>query len=176
MQIAPGREKGKPEKISLPLHLLYRALYFLPYAMLMVAGLVDEIVQKRHETSLARQMRKAGRLMKWQAFAEELKSGHGTVIIERFSLHAVTRIWWTQEELSAGDRLHSGLFSECSKGPACDFCALIESLYTSPANGQAYLVAPPTGKKEECRKEVDSITEARHITTRGSDRSRKSKS
>jgi hypothetical protein len=176
MQIPLGREKRKSDKISLPLYLLLWAFYLFVGVILMLVSLADEILQKRREASFARRMREAGRFMEWQTFAQELKSGHGTAIIERFSFHDLMRIWWTQEELSAGDSLHTGLLSECSMDPACDLCAHIESRYTSPVNGQAYLVARPAGKKEEFRMKVESVAEARHITTRGSVPSGKSKS
>jgi hypothetical protein len=175
MQIPLGWEKRKSDKISLPLYLLLWAFYLFVGVILMLASLADELIQRRREASLAKRMTEAGRLMEWQTFVQELKSGHGTAIIERFSFYALTRIWWTQEKLSAGDSLHTGLVSECSMDLACDFCAHIESLYTSPVNGQAYLVARPAGKKEEYRMKVESVTEARHITMRGSVPSGKSK-
>ena len=176
MQTRLGAEKRKSEKISPALSFLYWAFYFLACVILIPASLVGEIVQKRREASFARRMREAGRFMEWQTFAQELKSGHGTAIIECFSFSGPTRIWWTQEELSAGDSSHTGLLSECSMDRACDFCAHIRSLYTSPENGKAHLVARPAGKKKEYRKKLESVTEARHIRTCGSVPSRKSES
>jgi hypothetical protein len=175
MQTALGPDKRKSEKISLPLSLVYWAFYFLVRVILVPISLVGEIVQKWREASFARRMREAGRFMEWQAFAQELKSGHGTAIIERFSFYGPARIWWTQDEL-IGDSLHTGVLPECSMNRACDFCAHIQSLYTSPENGKAHLVARPAGMTEEYRKKVESVTGTRHITTRGSVPSRKSKS
>jgi hypothetical protein len=169
-------EKQKSKKLSSPLSLLYWAFYFLGRGILTAASLVGEIVQKRREASFARRMRAAGRFMEWQTFAQELKSGHGTAIIECFLFPGSTRIWWTQEELSPGDSSHTGVLSEYSMDRACDFCAHIQNLYTSPENGKARLVARPAGTEEEYRLKVESVTEARHITTRGSVPSRKSKS
>jgi len=168
MQSALGREERKSEKISPLFSLLHWAFYLFACVIFMPASFVGEIVQKRREASFARRMREAGRFMEWQMFAQELKSGHGTAIIECFSLFGPTRIWWTQEELNAGDSSHTGVLSECSTDRACDFCAHIQSFYTSPENGKAQLVARPAGKKEEYRKKLESVTEARHITTTGS--------
>ena len=176
MQTTLGQEKRKSEKISSPLSLLYWAFYFLAFVMLTAASLIGEIVQKRREASFTRRMKEAGRFMEWQTFAQELKSGHGTAIIECFLFPGSPRIWWTQEELSPGDSSHTGVLSEYSMDRACDFCAHIQSLYTSAENGKAHLVARPAGKKEEYSKKLESVTEARHITTRGTVPSRKSKS
>lgn len=175
IQTVLGWEKQKSEKGSSPLSLLYWAFHFLGRGILTAASLVGEIAQKRREASFARRMTEAGRFMEWQTFAQELKSGHGTAIIECFSFPGSTRIWWTQEELSPADSTHTGVLSEYSMDRACDFCAHIQSVYTSPENGRAHLVARPAGKKEECRMKLESVTEARHITTRGSVPSRKSK-
>jgi hypothetical protein len=176
MQTALGREMQKSEKLSSPLSLLYWAFYFPARVILTAASSVGEIVQKRREASFTSRMREAGRFMEWRTFAQELKSGHGTAIIECFSFPGSTRIWWTAEELSPSDGLHTGVLSEYSMDQACDFCAQIQSLYTNPENGKAHLVACLVGKDEEYRMKLESVTGARHITMRGSVTPRKFKS
>jgi hypothetical protein len=168
--------KRKSMQIPLPLSLLLWALFFLAGVISMPFSLVGAIVQKRKEARFARRMKEAGRFMKWQTFEQELKSGHGTAIVECFSLEGPARIWWTQEELSAPESSHRGMFTGCLMNPACNLCVQVQSLYTSSENGKANLVARPAGKKGEYRKIMESVTEARHITTRGSVPTHKSKS
>jgi hypothetical protein len=163
----PGPKKRKSVEIPLPLSLLLLPFFFLAGVISLPITLVGAIIQKRQEAKFANRMNKADRLLEWQTFEQQLESGHGTAIIEYFSLKGPVRLWWTQEQPSVPENSHRGGLPECLMGQVCDFCAQMRSLYTSPEGGKAKLVALRSGQKGENHKRMESVRKARHITTHG---------
>jgi hypothetical protein len=95
-----GPKKRTSAEISLPLSLLFWALFPLAGVISIPFSLVGAIIQKRQEARFARRMNEAGRFMQWEMFAQKLKSGHGTAIIEHFSLEGPARIGTSPGECS----------------------------------------------------------------------------
>jgi hypothetical protein len=44
-------------------------------------------------------MKENGRTIDWARFIREIKDGHGTLIVERFSFKGPIRTWWTKDNV-----------------------------------------------------------------------------
>jgi hypothetical protein len=73
--------------------LLVGAALFIPYTA------VTRRLRARREQQFSHSMRISGRTMEWARFSSEIKDGHGTLIVERFSFKGPIRMWWTADNV-----------------------------------------------------------------------------
>lgn len=78
--------------LMLPL-LLVGAPLSIPYTA------VARRLRARRERQFSQSMRVTGRTMDWARFIREMKDGHGTLIVERFSFKGPIRMWWTDDNV-----------------------------------------------------------------------------
>jgi hypothetical protein len=164
-----------PDKGASPLESFLNLLVFLvalPFLLIgvIIAGPITRRQRAKRRREIAKfeaRMREAGRLMEWPDFAQQVESGKGTAIIERFSYKDGVRIWWTQDQLQASDEPHTELYPGCFDAPPCDFCLQVRDRYTSSAGGKAMLVSIPPVIPGEVRPVNDVIKRSRHVAING---------
>lgn len=77
--------------VGLPL-LCVAAVLSIPYGVAMVFWIWQR------EARLKRRLARSGRLSKWAAISEKLKTGDGTLIVEQANKES-QRVWWTPQPL-----------------------------------------------------------------------------
>jgi hypothetical protein len=147
-------------------------LVSLPFLLvgLIIAGPVarrQKAKRRREDARFETRMREAGRLMEWPEFVEQVQSGQGTAIIERFTFKDGGRIWWTRDTPQASDESHTELFPGCFGAPPCEFCLKMRERYTNSSGGTGALVAIPPAKRGEVRAVSDVIERSKYVSING---------
>lgn len=93
------KSRTKPVDLGIVGGLLLLPLMLIGGALSIPYTIVARRVVARRERRFADSMRVAGRTMDWERFIREINDGHGTLIVERFSLKGPIRMWWTKENV-----------------------------------------------------------------------------
>jgi hypothetical protein len=156
--------RKKPIKVPIVFAPIYIPLMFLAAAISIPWTYVQRAAQRRQERIFTEQMKKAGRLMRWQEFKQAEASGMGTAIGEYLSMKGPFRLWWTPEDVPATsphewNRQHHIAYMQPEFLPFFEWCY---SRYTNPHSGVARLVSVP----EEERNQLKAVlTSTRFIST-----------
>jgi hypothetical protein len=142
-------ERRKPVHIGLPWSLLFIPFMFIAAGLSIPYSLVACRVQRRNEEAFQVSMTSLGRVMRWSDFVRALDETRGTAILERYSFKGPVRWWWTSENIYDASPYPTvdwlTMFDE-SFLPFAEWC---RERYTSPEQGQAFLVG--RGPEEESR-------------------------
>jgi hypothetical protein len=144
------KHRPKPVEIGFPWALLFIPVLFVLAGLSVPYTLVANRVLKRRERGFHAQMAAAGRLMTWSGFRCALEQNRGTFIEERYSFKGPVRWWWTPENFYTECCYPSVDWLTMHHDP--DFQPLAEwcrRRYTSPDQGQAFLVAIDGVAREE---------------------------
>ena len=153
------RSRTGPFKLPAPLTFI-----LLPFFLLAgVLSIPFARFSRRRFAQFVARMKSEGRFLEWDACVQELKSGHGTAIIEY--VPGLCLIWWTSDELSDPENSHHEFNLDCPKEPDCDFCARMRRDYTTSAGGRAILVGDCHGNLTQ---KLESLVKGPHISIRGS--------
>jgi hypothetical protein len=93
------KHRKKPIELGLAAGILVLPLLFVGAALSIPYTAVTRRLQARRERKFSNSMRISGRTMEWARFVREMKDGHGTLIIERFSFKGPIRMWWTPDNV-----------------------------------------------------------------------------
>ena len=129
----------KPFKVPIVLAPIYVPLFFLGAAVSIPWTYIQKSVQRRRERQFTEQMKKAHRLMDWQAFQQAQQNGTGTAIGEYLSTKGPFRLWWTAEDIQAlspheWKREQHFAWIEDEFRPFFEWCY---ARYTNPQSGTA---------------------------------------
>jgi hypothetical protein len=168
----PSPNNGTPLDALANFARLLIFLVSLPFLLvgLIIAGPValrQRAKRRREDAKFETRMREAGRLMEWSEFVEQVQSGQGTAIIERFTFKDGGRIWWTRDKLQASDEPHTKLSPGCFGAPPFEFCLQMRERYTNSPGGTGALVAIPPAKRGEVRTVGDVIKRSKHVSING---------
>ena len=93
------KRRKKPIVLGPAAGVLMLPVLFVGAALSIPYAAVTRRLRARREQQFSHLMRISGRTMEWARFIREIKDGHGTLIVERFSFKGPIRMWWTADNV-----------------------------------------------------------------------------
>jgi hypothetical protein len=91
--------RKKPVKLGRVAGVLLSPALLVGTALSIPYTAITRGLRARRERRFSNSMRMNGRTIEWARFIREIKDGHGTMIVERFSPKGPIRMWWTADNV-----------------------------------------------------------------------------
>jgi hypothetical protein len=170
MESSPGTTqpaRRKPFEVPIVFAPIYIPLFFIVGALSIPWTYFQKSRQRNQEKKFAEQMKKTGRLMRWEEFQRTEPNGEGTAIGEYLSMKGPFRLWWTPDDIPATcphnwNREKHFAWMEPEFLPFFQWCY---ARYTNPQTGSAHLVLVPDEVRARSKAMLAMLTSRRFVST-----------